>query len=144
MRLSSHQSAAISGCVHRVFGPGAQVVVYGSVLDDAARGGDVDLLVMTAEPPTRHQRALATLQLEGLLNRTVDLTAAQRDVPGSAWVRIVQGRAQPLDADSLHASTKSEALFETPSEFEGGFAALRSLLAGHVPARLAGVVVKEY
>ena len=38
MRLSPQQSAAISGCVHQVFGPGAQVLAFGSVLDDAARG----------------------------------------------------------------------------------------------------------
>jgi len=57
---------------------------------------------------------------------------------------MVQGRAQPLDAAALQSGTKNEALFETPSEFEGRFAALPTLLPGHVPARLAGVVVKEY
>jgi len=100
MRLTSQQSAAISSCVHRVFGPGAQVLVYGSMLDNAARGGDVDLLVLTADAPTWRQRALATLQREGLLSRPVDLTAAQRGAPASAWVRMVQGRAQALETDS--------------------------------------------
>ena len=53
--------------------------------------------MLTPQAPTRHQRALATLQLEALLNRPVDLTAAQQGAPASAWVRMVQGRAQPLD-----------------------------------------------
>ena len=57
---------------------------------------------------------------------------------------MVQGRAQPLDAAALQSGTKNAALFEMPSAFEGRFAALPTLSPGHVPARLAGVVVKEY
>jgi predicted nucleotidyltransferase len=98
MRLTTDQVAAIAACVRRIFGPQAQVLAYGSVLDERARGGDVDLLVMTTEAPTRRQRALAILELERALNRPVDLTAAQRGVPASAWVRVVQGQAQPLEA----------------------------------------------
>jgi predicted nucleotidyltransferase len=97
MRLTTDQTATIAACVHRVFGPEAQILVYGSVLDERARGGDVDLLVMTTDRPTRRQRAQATLELERVLNRPVDLTTAQRGVPASAWVRLVQGQAQPLE-----------------------------------------------
>jgi predicted nucleotidyltransferase len=98
MRLTADQTSTIAACARRVFGPQAQVLVYGSMLDDHARGGDVDLLVLTPEPPTRRQRALATLELERVLNRPVDLTAAQRGAHASAWVRLVLGQAQALEA----------------------------------------------
>ena len=97
MRLTHQQSTDISACVRRVFGPAAEVLVYGSMLDEQARGGDVDLLVLTDDAPARRQRAMATVQLEAALNRPVDLTVAQREAPASAWVRMVRARARPLE-----------------------------------------------
>ena len=61
MRLSVDQTRLILRCVRQQFGADAGVKLFGSRLDDSARGGDVDLLVETQGPPTLRQRALATL-----------------------------------------------------------------------------------
>ena len=97
MRLSTAQARVILGCVRQQFGADAQVLLFGSRLDDLARGGDVDLLVESAGQPTLRQRALATMALEQALNLPVDIVAQQRGTPGSAFSRIARGKAQPLD-----------------------------------------------
>ena len=45
MRLAAEQIACIREVVRQEAGPDARVRVFGSRLDDARRGGDVDLLV---------------------------------------------------------------------------------------------------
>ena len=96
MRLSVDQTRLILRCVRQHFGADARVKLFGSRLDDSARGGDVDLLVETQGPPTLHQRALATLALEQALNLPVDIVAVQRGSSGSAFARIARSQAQPL------------------------------------------------
>ena len=98
MRISSAQTRLILDCVRPQFGADAQVMLFGSRLDDTARGGDVDLLVETAAHPSVRQRALATMALEQALNLPVDIVAHQCGTPASTWVRVVQGRAQALEA----------------------------------------------
>ena len=97
MRLSTTQTRLILECVRAQFGADAQVLLFGSRLDDAARGGDVDLLVETAAEPTVRQRALATMALEQALNLPVDIVAQQRGVPGSAFAQIARAKAQLLE-----------------------------------------------
>jgi predicted nucleotidyltransferase len=48
MRLSLDERAAIAATSQEAFPPGTRVLLFGSRLDDARRGGDIDLLV---EPP---------------------------------------------------------------------------------------------
>lgn len=50
MRLTEHQVGVIKHAVAEVFGPTAQVRLFGSRVDDAARGGDIDLLVSVDHP----------------------------------------------------------------------------------------------
>ena len=47
MRLSDQQRAIILTTVAETFGDGARVWLFGSRVDDAKRGGDIDLLVET-------------------------------------------------------------------------------------------------
>lgn len=98
MRLSTAQTRLILDCVHKQFGADAQVMLFGSRLDDSARGGDVDLLVDSVAEPTVRQRALATLALEHALNLPVDIVAQQRGTPGSAFARMARANAQLLEA----------------------------------------------
>ena len=97
MRLSIAQAQVILHCMRLQFGADARVMLFGSRLDELARGGDVDLLVESAAPPTLHQRALATMALEQALNLPVDIVAVQRGTAGNAFARIARSRAQPLE-----------------------------------------------
>jgi predicted nucleotidyltransferase len=96
MRLRPDQTKLILDCLRRQYGADARVLLFGSRLDDAARGGDVDLLVETVTPPTLRQRALATLALEQALSLPVDIVAVQRGTLGSAFARIARASAMPL------------------------------------------------
>jgi predicted nucleotidyltransferase len=98
MRLSPEQTQVILRGVRQHFGSNARVMLFGSRLDDAARGGDVDLLVECEHPPTVRQRALATMRLEQALGLPVDIVARQDGSEGSAFARMVHSRAQPLGA----------------------------------------------
>ncbi len=51
MRLTKRQVRVIKEEVKRIFGPGAQVWVFGSRVDDTARGGDIDLLIEADATP---------------------------------------------------------------------------------------------
>ena len=100
MRLSAAQTQLIVRCVRQQFGADARVMLFGSRLDDTARGGDVDLLIESEAPATLHQRALATMALENALNLPIDIVALQRGTPGSAFARIARSRAQPLEIEA--------------------------------------------
>jgi len=49
MRLTEHQAKRIVELAHAMAGESAQVRVFGSRLDDAARGGDLDLMLELPE-----------------------------------------------------------------------------------------------
>ncbi len=59
MRLSPSTQQIIRKTVQEIFGPEATVSVFGSRVDDAARGGDIDLLIQVDKPiPQRQRKAL--------------------------------------------------------------------------------------
>ena len=51
MRLTDVQIAAIREATAEVFGPEAQVWLFGSRVEDSKRGGDIDLLIRPGDPP---------------------------------------------------------------------------------------------
>lgn len=61
MRLDSQHIAAIKRLAVEQFGAGARVRLFGSRVDDAARGGDVDLLVELDTPVDQPAWAAAGL-----------------------------------------------------------------------------------
>lgn len=63
MRLSKEQVHIIQEEARSIFGEGVKVRLFGSRLDDAQRGGDVDLLVECHE------------QIQDRLKKTLALTA---------------------------------------------------------------------
>lgn len=50
MRLTSEQTDAIRHLAQEIAGEGARVWIFGSRLDDNARGGDLDLMLELPEP----------------------------------------------------------------------------------------------
>ncbi len=50
MRLTDEQVRTIRETAREVFGPGVRVRLFGSRVDDDARGGDIDLLVESETP----------------------------------------------------------------------------------------------
>ncbi|MDP2110930.1 MAG: nucleotidyltransferase domain-containing protein [Thiobacillus sp.] len=50
MRLTDHQARAITQLAHEIAGERAQVRVFGSRLDDDARGSDLDLMLELPGP----------------------------------------------------------------------------------------------
>ena len=54
MRLTPEQQLALRAALRRSFGTGARLLLFGSRVDDQARGGDYDLLVQTDEADAAH------------------------------------------------------------------------------------------
>ena len=117
MRLSPEQTRVILQCVRQQFGVDAGVMLFGSRLDDGARGGDIDLLAESLSPPTLMQRARATMALETALSLPVDIVATQRGTPGSAFARIARSRAQSLEVPCRQANSVAPATADFEPEF---------------------------
>lgn len=96
MRLSLTQTRVILHGIRQQFGSDASMMWFDSELDDATRGGHVELLVESATQATLRQRTLVTTAFEKALQLPVDIVALQRGTPGSAFARIARSRAQPL------------------------------------------------
>jgi len=70
MRLTPAQIALIKSAVADLAGPAARVRLFGSRLDDDARGGDVDLLLELPAPVERP--ALLAARLAARISRGMD------------------------------------------------------------------------
>jgi predicted nucleotidyltransferase len=76
MRLTDHQIRVIRQLARHVAGEKARVRVFGSRLDDAARGGDIDLMFELPEPvdnPALIAARLSALVSHALNGRKVDV-----------------------------------------------------------------------
>lgn len=80
MRLSDYEARTIKHTLEEHFGHNCSVILFGSRVDDNARGGDIDLLVqadLNAEHFFRKKiEALSELQLK-LGDRKIDLVTYQ-------------------------------------------------------------------
>ncbi len=70
MRLTPAQIERIRSAVADLAGAQATVRLFGSRLDDSARGGDVDLLVEVVEPLA--EPALLAARIAGRISRLLD------------------------------------------------------------------------
>jgi len=71
VRLSPRTQTIIRDTTREIFGPQATTLVFGSRVDDTARGGDIDLIVQLEQPvPQRERKAL---QLVARLQRRLGM-----------------------------------------------------------------------
>lgn len=96
MRLAEQQRAIIRDTVRRTAGEDVCAYVFGSRLDDAARGGDVDLLLATDRHLDLLTRARVKSALEAAVGLPVDVVAYQRGCVPTAFQSIALGRAVPV------------------------------------------------
>ena len=99
MRLTPNQTLSILQTVGRWTNKGTTVYLFGSRLDDQARGGDVDLLLETDEALTRIERAQIKMELEAELGLPVDvvgLIRGQTPTPFQTLARVQDHRLEML------------------------------------------------
>lgn len=78
MRLSDNDRAIIKEVVTR-FIPEGEIYLFGSRVDDAKRGGDIDLLIMSGSPVSlRLLRAIRIELKDRLGDQKIDLVAEER------------------------------------------------------------------
>lgn len=98
MRLSADETAAIVAAAHQTFGPDVVVRLFGSRLDDSARGGDIDLLIETR--PDRigiaAESAFLTRLFDQVDERKVDLVLVAKDAPLPAFAALARERSVAL------------------------------------------------
>lgn len=73
MRLTPSQVATIKSTTSAVLGKDAQVTLFGSRVDDAQKGGDVDLYVELDVPTSLMQKIRCKVSLQDQLDMPVDL-----------------------------------------------------------------------
>ena len=97
MRLSANDIAVIRSLVHDRFGVDASIWLFGSRLDDAARGGDIDLYIELANPVRDNlflARQVLRRELERRLRQPVDLIVNSGSP--TAFMRQARSEGQPL------------------------------------------------
>ena len=96
MRLPPYSDRIIHDAVLAAAGAAADVYLFGSRLDDDARGGDVDLYIESPVPLSPLEKAGLKLRLEASLGLPVDLVIALRNGPLTAFQRIARNRGVRL------------------------------------------------
>lgn len=97
MRLTKEQIEKIVFRVQYEAGEQASVYVYGSRLDEQARGGGLDLLVKIDYDLHPMQKAGIKIHLEAELGMPVDILTVKRQVTLTPFQRIALSKAITLD-----------------------------------------------
>lgn len=93
MRISAEQQHAIHQIVVELCGPTAQVRLFGSRLDDQAKGGDIDLLIeldQSIEAPADLSAKLSVRIMRLFHGRKVDIVMLAPNLPILPIHRIAQ------------------------------------------------------
>ena len=99
MRISLAQRQAIHQIVAEECGPSAQVRLFGSRLDDTAKGGDIDLIVELDEPVSLPADLAVKLSVKIMRlchGRKVDVVILAPNLPVLPIHKIAQQQGQLL------------------------------------------------
>lgn len=97
MRLTQQQTQIIVDTIERMSEKSAEVFLFGSRLDDQARGGDVDILIETELPLTLIERAKIKMALEAELDLPVDIVSQGRYSLATPFQTIARSKAVKLE-----------------------------------------------
>lgn len=99
MRLSDGERRTIREVVERRMGPGAKALLFGSRVDDARRGGDIDLLVevpyVVQEPLTEAIRLEVDL-MRALGERKIDVLLCYPGMADQPFSAVARRAAVPI------------------------------------------------
>lgn len=98
MRLTQEQTQLITHTVSRWVGERADVYLFGSRLNDSAKGGDVDLLVEADTSLSLIERAQIKMELESRLGMPVDIVSQVRNAVPTPFQTIARASAIRLGA----------------------------------------------
>jgi predicted nucleotidyltransferase len=96
MRLSKAQSETIVRIIQQRLGCDARVQVFGSMTNDQARGGGVDLLVSSPSHVDLTERARIGLLLEQALALPVDLVFVEKGKRLGSFERLAVAQSEAL------------------------------------------------
>lgn len=97
MRLTKQQTVIITQTVSRLAGTGALVHLFGSRLNDQAKGGDIDLFIESDSPLSLIHRAKIKMELESQLGLPVDIVSKTRDTVATPFQTIAQSNSAQLE-----------------------------------------------
>jgi len=99
VRLKKREIDAIKAAAADAFGPSATVRLFGSRVDDALRGGDIDLLIEADRSDKTEFSRTATFKWElfrRIDEQKVDVVVIERGCEPSAFARLISRDAVPL------------------------------------------------
>ncbi len=97
MRLTKQQINTITQTVTRLAGTGAAVYLFGSRLNDHAKGGDIDLFIESDTPLSLIHRAKIKMELESQLGLPVDIVSKSRSAAATPFQIIAQSNSAQLE-----------------------------------------------
>ncbi len=97
MRLTKPQIKIITQTVCRLAGMEASVYLFGSRLNDQAKGGDIDLIIESDLKLTLIDKAQIKMDLESQLGLAVDIVSKFRGAVATPFQNIAQSQAIKLE-----------------------------------------------
>ncbi|MBI1195421.1 MAG: nucleotidyltransferase domain-containing protein [Gammaproteobacteria bacterium] len=96
MRLTREQIQKILAVTYRYLDDRGEVFLFGSRLDDQARGGDVDLLIESDRHLSLLERGRIKLDLEADLGLPVDIVVYERGHSATPFQVLARANAERL------------------------------------------------
>ena len=92
MRLSIKERSFIAKAVRR-FDPEAKVYLFGSRVDDSAKGGDIDILILSQSLTFKDKLKIKAFLFQTLEEQKIDLLIAKDDSDPFVKIALEQGVA---------------------------------------------------